>query len=137
MADKERQTNNVRHLRPATNFVEIGNDYGLEIEMPGVDRANIEINVEGRELEIVAEKTMVPGDWQPSLPLTTTKPGASSRRREASPLSRETCHCVYRRTFTLGDEIDRGKISARYERGVLHLTLPKPEAVLPKKIEIA
>jgi HSP20 family protein len=117
MADKERQSNSVRHLRPATNFVELGSDYGLEIEMPGVDRANIQINVEGRELEIVGEKTMVPGDWQ--------------------PLVRETGHCVYQRTFTLGDEIDRENIAARFERGVLYLTLPKSKAVLPRKIEIA
>ncbi|MBN1918557.1 MAG: Hsp20/alpha crystallin family protein [Verrucomicrobia bacterium] len=117
MADKERQTNTARTLRPATNFVELGNDYGLEIEMPGVDRANIGINVEGRELEIVGEKTMVSSDWE--------------------PLVRETCHCVYRRTFTLGDEIDRDNISARFDKGVLYLTLPKSQAVLPKRIEIA
>ena len=117
MPNNERTSNGTRRLTPATNFVEREHDYGLEIEMPGVDRANIEINVQGRELEVVGEKTLVSNEWR--------------------PLSRETCHCAYRRTFTLGDEIDRDAIKARCEHGVLHLTLPKSSAVLPKKIEIS
>ncbi len=117
MANNKRTANDTRCRTPATNFVERGDDYGLEIEMPGVDRANIEINVQGRELEIVAEKTVVPNEWR--------------------PVARETVHCVYRRAFTLGDEIDRDAIAARYENGVLYLTLPKSKAILPKKIEIA
>jgi HSP20 family protein len=116
MPNTERTSNQTRCRTPATNFVELENDYGLEIEMPGVDRANIEINVQGRELEIVAEKTVPPNEWR--------------------PIARETSHCVYRRTFTLGDEIDRDAIKARYESGVLYLTLPKSKAVLPRKIEI-
>jgi len=116
MANKEQTQDTTRQLSPAANFLERENDYGLEIEMPGVDRANIEINIEGRELEIVGEKTLVPNAWQ--------------------PVSRETCHCVSRRSFSLGDEIDRAAIKARYDNGVLYLTLPKSSAVLPRKIEI-
>ena len=117
MANNKRNTNETRCRTPATNFVERDNEYGLEIEMPGVDRANIEINVQGRELEIAAEKTVVPNEWR--------------------PVARETSQCVYRRAFTLGDEIDRDAIKAQYENGVLYLTLPKSKAILPKKIEIA
>jgi len=110
------RTEDTRQLTPRTNFVEREHEYGLEIEMPGVDRANIEVNVQGRELEVVGEKTVVPNDWH--------------------PFSRETCHGAYRRVFTLGEAIDRDVIGARYDKGVLHLTLPKSSAVLPKKIEI-
>ena len=117
MANQTQTTNGTRCRTPATNFVEHENGYGLELEMPGVDRANIEINVQGRELEIDGEKTLAPSEWR--------------------PVERETGHCVYRRAFTLGDEIDRDAITARYEHGVLYLTLPKSKAVLPKKIEIA
>lgn len=110
------ERNGMRRLTPAANFVERDNEYALEIEMPGVDRATIEISVEDRELEIVGEKTLVPNAWR--------------------PVSRETCHGVYRRSFTLGDEIDREAIKARHDNGVLYLALPKSKAVLPKRIEI-
>ena len=65
MANQTQTTNGTRCRTPATNFVEHENGYGLELEMPGVDRANIEINVQGRELEIDGEKTLAPSEWRP------------------------------------------------------------------------
>jgi HSP20 family protein len=117
MAEKQQTPDTTRQFTPAANFLERESAYGLEIEMPGVDRANIEINIQGHELEVVGEKTLLPNAWR--------------------PVSRETCHCVYRRAFTLGDQIDRDHIAARYDNGVLYLTLPKSKAVRPRKIEIS
>ena len=42
----------------------------------------------------------------------------------------------YYRAFTIGEEIDRDKISAQLTNGVLKVVLPKAERVKPKKINI-
>jgi HSP20 family protein len=42
----------------------------------------------------------------------------------------------YYRAFTIGEEIDRDKIVASMNNGILKLTLPKAERVKPKKIDI-
>ncbi|HEY3358545.1 MAG TPA: Hsp20 family protein, partial [Polyangia bacterium] len=44
---------------------------------------------------------------------------------------------VFERTFTLGDELDAEKIEARYEAGVLHVTIAKKPQVQPRKIQVA
>ena len=43
---------------------------------------------------------------------------------------------TYRRVFTIGQKVDREKIAAKYESGVLTLELDKSEAVKPRKIEV-
>jgi HSP20 family protein len=42
----------------------------------------------------------------------------------------------YERVFTLSDTIDRDRIEATLEDGVLHLVLPKPEPARARKIEL-
>ena len=42
----------------------------------------------------------------------------------------------YYRQFTLSEAIDQDKIDARLEDGVLHLTLPKAEKVLPRRVAV-
>ena len=42
----------------------------------------------------------------------------------------------YYRAFTIGEEIDREKISAQLTNGVLKVVLPKAERAKPKKIDI-
>lgn len=48
----------------------------------------------------------------------------------------ECLYGEYYRTFAIGDTIDREKISAKLENGVLTLTFPKLEKVKPRKINI-
>ena len=42
----------------------------------------------------------------------------------------------YRRVFTLSKELDRDKISAEFEYGVLKLSIPKAEHLQPRRVEI-
>jgi HSP20 family protein len=104
------------YLHPAVNVVETKDGYVLEAEMPGVGKDGLEVLLEENELTIVGHrKAVVEG---------------------AQPLYRESVDRDYRRAFELDPTIDTAKISARIERGVLTLTLPKAEKVKPRKITV-
>jgi HSP20 family protein len=49
---------------------------------------------------------------------------------------REFTRQVFQRHFELGDTVDRDKISARYDSGILYLTLPKKENLRPVSRQI-
>ncbi len=55
---------------------------------------------------------------------------------ERTPLFREFGEVTYRRVFELAPGIDVDKISAELKHGVLRITLPKAEALKPRKIQV-
>jgi len=104
-------------VEPEVNIFETKDGYVVEAEMPGVNRENLEITVEGNELTIEGH-----------------------RNAEAFPgqaLFRERRLSDYRRSFELDPAIDTSKISARIEQGIVTVTLPKSEKVKPRKINVA
>jgi len=104
------------HLAPEVNIFETKDGYILEAEMPGVNKAGLEITLEGTEITIVGRRQ------------TETLPGES--------LFRECSGADYRRVFELDPAIDTSRISAKMEQGILTLTLPKSERVKPRKIAV-
>jgi HSP20 family protein len=104
------------YLHPAVNIVESKDGYLLEAEMPGVGKDGLEVLLEDNELTIVGKR----------------QPGLDG----AEPLYRESVDRDFRRSFTLDPAIDTTKITARIERGVLTLNLPKAEKVKPRKISV-
>jgi HSP20 family protein len=102
---------------PAVDVYETEENVYIVFDMPGVPRENTDIHVSGDELE-VAGKT-------------------EREERKGSVLYSEICRSDYSRTFTLPDIIDKEKIAAKLENGVLTLTLPKVEEVKPKEIPIS
>ncbi len=107
----------VNYLTPLANILESKDGYVLEAEMPGVNKDGLEITVENGELTIVGRRAAV-----------------EARGRE---LYRESRATDFRRSFELDPSIDTTKISAKIDQGVLTLTLPKAEAVKPRKITVA
>ena len=103
-------------LHPPVNVVETKDGYVLEAEMPGVGKDGLEVLLEDNELTIVGHR----------------KAGVEG----AQPLYRESVDRDFRRTFVLDPTIETTKISARMDRGVLTLTLPKAEKVKPRKISV-
>ncbi len=106
----------VQYVAPEVNIYETKEGYALEAEMPGVNKDGLEITLEGHEITIVGRRIneVVGGET----------------------LFRERHTADYRRVFELDPAIDTGKISARMNQGVLFLTLPKSEAVKPRKITV-
>jgi len=104
------------YLRPLANIVETGDGYLLEAEMPGVNKAGLEITVENGELVIVGRRQSAPV--------------------KGERLYRESRLTDYRRVFELDPSIDVSKIGAKMENGVLRLHLPKAESVKPRQIQV-
>jgi len=68
--------------------------------------------------------------------LTITGRKEAWDREKMRPYYVERFEGNYKRVFSIDDTLDPENISAKLSRGVLELTIPKIEAVKPKKIEI-
>lgn len=94
---------------PAVNITEDANQYKLTLASPGLKKDDFSIDVEGNMLTISVEKEE-----------DTEEKGERYTRKEYS-------YSSFKRSFTIPEEVNREKIDATYEDGVLKLTLPKKE----------
>ena len=116
---REPRTNAERepeYVSPEVNIFETKDGYVVEAEMPGVNKAGLEITLEDNEITIVGHR--------------------HPEAQVGSPLFRESCQGDFRRVFELDPAVDTANISARIEQGVLTLVLPKSERVKPRKITV-
>jgi HSP20 family protein len=90
----------------------------LEADLPGVAQDKVSIQLEDNVLTLKAE-------------VASPVPGG-----EARLIHEEYRQGNYHRSFILSDEVDRERISAKLENGVLQLTLPKAERARTRRIEI-
>jgi HSP20 family protein len=104
------------YVVPDCNICETVDGYIVEAEMPGVNKAGLEVTVENNELSILGHRVEEPG--------------------VGALIFRERHLADYRRMFEIDPAIDTGKIAARIEQGVLILTLPKSEKVKPRTITV-
>ena len=95
-----------------------GNQFVVEFDLPGIDPASIDLDVERNVLTVRAERRTVTG---PEVELV-----ASERPRG-----------VFSRQVILGDALDTGGITASYNSGVLRLTIPVAERAKPRKITVS
>lgn len=91
--------------------------YILSADLPGIDPGSVDIDVDGQLLTIRAERTLRSAEGVKWL----------TRERESGSFLRQ---------LNLGQGIDTEGIAARYENGVLSVTIPVTERAKPRKIEI-
>ncbi len=103
---------------PAVNVHESENGYTLEVAAPGLQKDQFAINLDGRVLTISAEQK---GE--------TKEENGKWTRKEFSFTS-------FKRSFTLPENVKEDGIEAKYENGVLTVSVPRAEEVKPKLIEI-
>jgi HSP20 family protein len=108
----------VRSMRrmPADAYRD-GDRYVLAVELPGVDPASIDVDVDGQTLTIKAERAAQAGEG-------------------STWITRERWSGSVERRFSLGRSIDTAAISAGYENGVLSVSIPVSEAAKPRKVEV-
>ena len=106
---------------PLMNVSEIENDYLVMMDLPGVDKKDVEVNLRNGILTVSGErKTSEKGD-------------------ENNRIWHETTYGAFSRSFELTSEIVEAKIKAKFKDGVLNITIPKAEEVQPsvKKITVS
>ncbi len=103
---------------PPCDILENADAIVLRAELPGVREDEIEIHVEGGMLTLRGEKRF------------------EKDETEQSYHRIERAYGDFMRTFTLPRSIDAEAISAKYERGVLELTMPKRNETKPRQIKI-
>jgi HSP20 family protein len=105
-------------LRPRVDIEETGNAYRLRMDLPGVKREDLKVEIENDTLLIEAERKS-----------ETTDDVQVLHRERAS-------HARFSRSFTLGEVVQAEDVKARLQDGVLELTLPKAEKALPRRINV-
>lgn len=103
---------------PPCDFTETDGHFMLSLDVPGVRKDDIRIEVADRELTVSAERH------------------EERDEREGTRYFTERVGRRFERRFTLPPGIDSEGIEASYENGVLRLALPKSESARPRQIRI-
>jgi HSP20 family molecular chaperone IbpA len=105
-------------LKPRYEVTETPEAYGLTVQLPGVAKEGLEITADGGEFRIVGRRTWKqPEGW--------------------TVLHRESADAAFELVLTHDDAIDADKIHAELKDGVLRASLPKAEALKPRKIAVS
>lgn len=115
---KQESTIPARSFMPPTDIHEVDGALTMVLEMPGVEKSNVDISIEDGVLTIEGRLDF-------------------SKYEGMQPVYTEYNIGNYRRSFTLSNKIDQGKISADMKDGVLTLVLPKAEEAKPRRIAIS
>jgi len=117
LQQKQEGTVPARTFMPSTDIFESEQALTVVLEMPGVEKSNVEISVEDDVLDIHGRIEFA--RYQGLRPIYTEYPVGH-----------------YRRSFSLSNRIDQHKIAADMSDGVLTITLPKAEQAKPRRIGI-
>jgi HSP20 family protein len=104
------------YTTPLVNIQATNDGYELMVEMPGVSKEGVEITVENGQLTLVGHR----------------RPVQVNGRR----IYRERREHDFRRVYELDPSLDASRVSAKIDQGVLTVTLPKAEAVKPRRITV-
>jgi HSP20 family molecular chaperone IbpA len=115
---KQESTVPARAFLPTTDIFETEHALTMIMEMPGVDKSKVDISVEDGVLTIQGQIDF-------------------TKYEGMQPVYTEYNIGHYRRSFSLSNKIEQGKIRAEMKDGVLMLVLPKAEEAKPRKISIA
>jgi HSP20 family molecular chaperone IbpA len=117
VAKKEEKTTPGRYFVPFADIFESEDALNVVMEMPGVERKNVSVELEDNVLRIEGRIDF-------------------SKYEGLEPVYTEYNVGNYSRVFSLSEKIDRDAIGAQLNDGVLTLTLPKLKEALPRRIAI-
>ena len=111
---------------PAAEVHESAEAYDVVLELPGVDKAAIEVKATDRSLQISAERRSQ--RQQPA----GDQAGASS----PAPLLSEFRYGTWSRSFRFPNPIDREQLQAVYRDGLLTITAPKASTTTSVSVKV-
>jgi len=103
---------------PAVNVHEDEKNLHFEVELPGVEEKEIDLEITGNTLRVRAERKH------------------EEEVREENYLRREHRYGTFERAFAVPAGVKTEDVKAKLEKGVLHVTLPKAEEAKTKKIPV-
>ena len=102
---------------PAINVLENENSYEIEVAAPGMKKEDFKVHIdENGNLAIEMEK----------------KVDEKDEKKNGHYLRREFSYSKFQQTMVLPDDVQRDKISAKVEHGVLNVIIPKIEKTKPE-----
>ena len=117
LVSKEEKTVPGRYYIPYADIYETEEALSVVMEMPGVERKDINVSLENDVLRVEGQIDF-------------------SKYEGMEPVYTEYNVGHYTRSFTLSNKIDQEQISAQHDDGVLTLTLPKAKEAQPRRISI-
>jgi HSP20 family protein len=115
---KEEGTVPARTFVPTADIYEDADSLRVILEMPGVEKGNVDVRVEDGVLSVEGRLVL-------------------TNYRGLQPIYTEYNIGNYARSFRLSNAIDQDKIGAELKDGVLSLILPKAEKAKPRTIEVS
>jgi HSP20 family protein len=113
-----RNGDSLRRWIPAMDLVEEGDHYVLRADLPGVDEDQVNVELEDNVLTISGERK------------------SKSEERKEGYYRIERASGAFSRSLTLPEGVDPESIRASFEKGVLEVSIPKPEERKPRKVAI-
>jgi HSP20 family molecular chaperone IbpA len=105
-------------VKPLYDIAETTDAFGVTVQMPGVAKEGLEITVDQAQVRILGRRAWKqPDGW--------------------TALHRETVDAPFELLLAHENAIDTEKIVAELRDGVLRISLPKHEAIKPRKITVA
>jgi HSP20 family protein len=103
---------------PPVDIYEDEHTITLQMEVPGIDEKDIDVRMEDNTLTVHGERKM------------------EKEQKEENFRRIERQYGSFTRSFTLPSSVDRGQVSADYEKGVLKIKLAKKAEAKPKQIKV-
>jgi HSP20 family protein len=103
---------------PRTNVLDGQREFLVTMELPGVARDDVKVEVVEGRLVVSGEKRL------------------ADVAEDETLVCSERLQGPFKRTIDLPDQVDFEKVSATFRDGLLEITIPKSQRVLPRKIEV-
>ena len=108
----------LRAWRPAVDIYEAQNGIVVAVELPGVGKENVSVEVKDDVLTLKGERT------------------ANPAISEDSYYRRERFFGPFKRSFTLHQNIQPDLIKAKFKDGILEIEIPRPAQEQPKQVTV-
>jgi HSP20 family protein len=113
-------TGRALHYLPAVDIQETENSYVMEMELPGFDEKNIEVNIDGSSLTVASKQ----------------EERKEKKEDDGKYILRERRNITFNRSFQLPDNADPSTVNATFKNGILNLNINKRAESQKRMIQI-
>jgi HSP20 family protein len=106
------------NFAPPVDIYEDEHSIVLKMEVPGIDEKDIDVRIESNTLTVHGERKI------------------EKEEKEENFRRVERQYGSFTRSFTLPSSVDTGQVSARYDKGILKISLAKKAEAKPKQIKV-